>query len=120
MQTKVTEQLKTGIIKNIAWYGDANLPPSPYVLIKLESDILGRGTVYKIFVHFPPGYQEQLKSYVRKDLMVLLDGFEATTVEGNHQRLDVLEEDIGFIVTDNDDKTISMSRSFLVASKEIL
>lgn len=113
MVSKIRNQLLTGSITNIAVFGCAKLPGTPYLVIKEERDIIGRGLVYRIYCHVDPGQQIALKNYVVKELPTLLDGFEATTLEGNYKRLKMLDNDIEMIAISNDDETISMSRGFL-------
>ena len=112
MITKIVEQIKTGDIKNVIAFGEAKLPSAPYVVVKYEQDIAGRGWVYRVIAHFKPGQQIFLNDYVVNNLMLLLDKFGATTSNGNYQKLYATNELSG-IITDNDDATIAMERVFL-------
>lgn len=119
MVNAIKTQLETGTIKNVVVFGDDNLPPAPYVVIKPTSTPVSRGVLYKIFVHYPPGYQKFLTDYIKNELVNLLDNFGAKTAEGNYKTLELIEEDVGFLNRQNDDKTISMYRSFLAPAYNI-
>ena len=116
MVTKIREKLLTGSIKNISVNGMSSLPPVPYVIIEEKEDRLGRGIVYKIYVHMAPDHQLELKDYTRSELMILLDGFGATTRFGNYGELEMLKSETQLLAVKNDDKTISMARGFLSPS----
>ena len=119
MVVKIRTQLLTGSIKNISVYGAGNLPPAPYVIIKQKPDRLGRGIVYKIYVHMMPDHQLDLENYARNELMTLLDKFTATTRFGNYKELKMLKSETELLAVENDDKTISMARGFLSPSPVI-
>lgn len=112
MITKIVEQLKTGTIKNVIAFGELKLPTAPYIVVKYEQDIAGRGWVYRVIAHFKPGQQTFLEDYVVNNIMILLDKFGATTRHGNYQKLYATNELSG-IIADNDDNTIAMERVFL-------
>jgi len=113
--TKIVEQLKTGTIKNVVPYGVEQLPAPPYVVVRPERDMLGRGRAYRIIVHMQPGQQIFLEDYVFNDLFDLLDNFTATSRNNNYNRL-LTENDYTDIIISNDDGTISMERVFLLPS----
>ena len=113
MRTKIVEQLKTGIVKNVVVFGIAVMPAAPYIVVKSEKDPLGRGTVYRIIGHYLPGQQVFLEDYMKKNVPDLLDKYEAVDRRGNYQIVELMDE-WSDIITDNDDKTISMERQFLV------
>ena len=115
MLDKIIAQLKTGRITNVVPYGSANTPAPPYIVVRPEADGLGRGTVYRIFVHMIPGQQIFLDDFVRGDLTDLLSDFHSTTRHGGYNRL-FTEQQYGDIVVSNDDGTISMERRFLMPS----
>jgi hypothetical protein len=119
MVSKIYARLKTGSISNVVVYGSSRLPPSPYVVIKPMVDSLGRGTIYKIFVHMDPGNQLELIEYTRNELYNLLHNFSATTDSGNYKKIKVLEGDVEYPAPASDDGTISMSRSFLSPSHDV-
>ena len=119
MVKAIIDRLKTGSIKNVIPFGESNLPPAPYIVVKQTSSSIARGINYKIFVHYPPGYEKFLTDYVMNELVNLLDGYGATTDNGNYKELEIIIEDVGFINTHNDDKTISMYRSFLAPAYNI-
>lgn len=116
MIDKIVEQLKTGRIKNVVPFGSNNNSLPPYIVVKPESDSLGRGTIYRIFIHMKPGQQIDLEDYLRKDISDLLDGFGSATRNGNYNELETTEE-YNDIIVNNDDKTISMERSYLLPSR---
>ena len=66
-----------------------------------------------IFAHFAPG-RLFLEDYIVDELPTLLKDFQASTRHGNTQQVQDLYEEI---VTENDDKSISMKRTFLVPGK---
>lgn len=113
MTTKIVERLKTGIVKNVVPFGVEHLPEPPYTVVKPEKDPLDRGTLYRIIAHYLPGQNEFLKRYIMKDVFDLLDNFMAEMDTGNYNRL-LTENDYTDIIIDNDDKTISMERVFLL------
>jgi len=116
LTSKIVEQLKTGRVKNVVPFGSKNLPEPPYIVVKPESDPLGRGRAYRIIVHMSPGQNIFLEDYVRNDISVLLDDFAATTRNGNYNKI-YTEQEYDDIIIQNDDKTISMGRIFLLPSK---
>lgn len=116
MTTKIVARLKTGRVKNVVPYGTEQLPNPPYLVVKEEEDALGRGTIYRVIGHFKPGQQIDLTDYMRSDVDDLLNGFKARDRHGNYNIL-LTEANIPFIVTDNDDKTISSERVFLLPSR---
>jgi len=115
MTKAIIIKLKTGTIKHIIQYGSKR-PPPPYVVVKPERDILGRGRAFRIIAHYEPGQQAWLEDYVRSELMTLLDGFAAESRHGNDNLL-FTESDYTDIIVDNDDGTISMERRFLMPSR---
>ena len=116
MLTKIIAQLKTGQIKNVVQFGTATVPATPYVVDKPVTDPLGRGRLMQIFAHFAPGSNLFLEDYIVDDLPTLLKEFQSSTRHGNTQQVqDLYEyEEIG---TENDDKSISMKRTYLVPGK---
>lgn len=115
MLYKVIAKLKTGKYPRVVAYGVEQLPEPPYVVVKPERDPVGRGRVFRIIAHFMPGQHIFLENYVRNDLDELLSDFMTTTRYGNHNTL-LIENDYTDIIVDNDDKTISMERVFLMPS----
>ena len=109
---KVIEQIKTGSIKNVVLYGAKALPSPPFVVVK-EEPIGGRGTHLRVFTHMLPGQQKFLRTYNRKELLNLLEDFEATSDDGNHNIV-LTEESIGPIILDEESGTISTWRLFLI------
>jgi hypothetical protein len=116
MLTKIVEQLKTGNITNVIPYGSIPIPSAPYVVVKPELDILGRGRSFRIIVHMLPGQQIFLDDYVNGELETLLYDFAATTRNGNYNQLyrEPIDSDISI---SNDDGTISMERVFMMPSR---
>lgn len=116
MLTKIIAQLKTGNIKNVVAFGVATMPSTPYVVVKPAMDPLGRGRLIQIFAHFAPGSNLFLEDYIVDELPTLLKDFHASTRHGNTQQVQDLYE-YEEVVTENDDKSISMKRTFLVPGK---
>ncbi|MDD3388208.1 MAG: hypothetical protein PHU58_07050 [Prevotella sp.] len=116
MLINIINQLKTGKIKNVVAYGAGALPATPYVVVRIQKDPLERGRLIRLFVHFAPGSNIFLEDYVLDDLSTLLNGFTFQTRHGNTQKVEFID-DYGEVVPDNDDKSISMERSFLVPGK---
>lgn len=115
MTDKIVAQLKTGKITNVVPYGSRNLPSPPYIVVKPIRDPLGRGRMFEIYVHFSPGQINDLEDYLFNDVGVLLDGFESETRHTNNNKL-YTEQEYQDIITQNDDKTISMMRPYLMPS----
>ncbi len=116
MLIKIIDRLKTGKIKNVVAYGAPSLPATPYVVVRIQQDPLGRGKLIRLFTHFAPGSNIFLEDYVLDELSTLLNDFTFTTRHGNKQKIEFID-DYGEVVPDNDDKSISMERSFLVPGK---
>jgi len=116
MITKIVERLKQGAIQNVAAYGQKkNLLEPPYVIVKPETDPVGRGRAFRIIVHMIPGQNVFLEDYVYNDLSILLSDFSTNSRHGNRNML-LSEQEITDIIISNDDGTISMERVFLMPS----
>lgn len=112
MITKIVEQLKTGSIKNVYAFGQiTTTPEAPYIIVKPEAVQDLRN--FRIFVHYPPAYNLDIEDYVFNELSDLLKNFQATDRYGNTVTVKD-NESYTDLVTDNDDKTISMERTFYV------
>ncbi len=112
MITKIVAQLKTGMVKNVVAYGQTTvMPASPYIVVKEETDPLGRGDIYRIIVHAPMGAMVFLKQYMA-DVQRLLDGFAAETYLGNYQRI-YPDGPVSGTIMGNDDGTIAKERTYL-------
>lgn len=112
MITKIVAKLKEGTIKNVVPYGKAKpMPAAPYIVVKEESDPLGRGTIYRVIIHVAPGANIFLKTFMA-EVQALLDNFEAETYLGNWQRI-YADGPLSGIIVDNDDGTIAMERNYL-------
>lgn len=109
---KVIEQMKTGSIKNVVMSGGKALPAPPFSVV-VEEPMPGRGTHLRIFTHMLPGQQKFLRTYNRKELLNLLDGFEADSADGNHNII-LTEDQIGTIISEEESGTISTWRLFLI------
>lgn len=109
---KVIERLKTGSIKNVILFGAASLPAAPFVVVK-EEPAKGSGIELRVFAHFKPGQQKFLRSYVRKELLELLDNYEAVSDDGNANVV-LTQDSIGPIIHEEDSGTISAWRLFLI------
>ena len=116
MITKIVAQLKTGSVTNVVPFGMGAMPAPPYTVVKLERDPTGAGTLYRIIAHYNPGQITFLEDYIQNEVPDLLDDFATTTRHGNYQKMELMDE-WGGIITDNDDKTISMEKIFLVPGK---
>jgi len=117
MDTKIVARLKTGSIKNVVAFGEfPQRPEPPYVVVKKERDVGGRGWAFRIIGHMRPGQNIFLEDYMQGELSTLLDDFFTTTRHGNHNIL-LSENEISGIIANNDDGTISMERLFLMPSR---
>jgi hypothetical protein len=113
MITRIVAKLKTGTIKNVVPFGSANTPAPPYIVVRPEADGLGRGRIYRIFVHMKPGQQTFLEDYLFNNIPTLLSNFSTDDRHGNHNKV-LPEYEYTDITTNNDDGTISMEMRFLV------
>jgi hypothetical protein len=111
--TRIIAQLKTGLIKNVVPYGNANTLAPPYIVVRPEKDPLDRGRIYRIFIHMQPGQQTFLEDYAFKTVPDLLSNYSAVDRHSNRNTL-LQESEYGEIIDSNDDGTISMERRFLV------
>lgn len=109
---KVLTRLKTGSVPNVYLYGKEGNPSPPYVIVK-EEPMTGRGTHVRVFVHFLPGQQKFLRTYVRKTLLTLLEDYEAVSDDGN-RNIVLSENMISDTMIPEEDGTISMWRLFLI------
>jgi hypothetical protein len=116
MITRIIEKLKTGPIKNVVPYGTVPLPSAPYVVVRTEADGLGRGRIFRIFVHYLPGQIIWLEDYVFGYLTTALRNYEALSRHGNRNML-LTQQDYKDIIPNKDDGTISMERRFLMPSR---
>ena len=94
-------------------FGDEKLPRVPYVIVKQEQDLAGRGKAYRIVAHFSKGQQTDLEDYIRGTVGASLDNFTATDRHGNKQKLYSDSDDVpSDLRISNDDGTISMERVY--------
>lgn len=114
--TKVVEKLKTGSIQNVVPFGEGNLPEPPYIVVKPETDPVGRGRSYRIIAHFLPGQQTYMEDYIYNELSDLLTDYSDNSRHGNRNTL-YMEQDITDYQVSNDDGTVSMERVFLMPSR---
>jgi len=117
MLTKIEEQLKTGTIKNVTYFGSGIQFQPPYVVIKQEKDPVGRGTIFRIIAHFQGLQIDWLDNYLEVEVIDLLNGFKIITSKGNYNQLMV--DDYSDIVITNDDLTISKEMIFLMPGMAI-
>jgi hypothetical protein len=116
MEQEIVARIKTGRITNVIPYGySSGTPAAPYVIVRLDPDLAGRGESVRIITHMLPGQNASLREYVRKDLSDLLDDYAVEDSNGNYNQL-MTENDFTGIVIGNDDGTISMERRFLLPS----
>lgn len=113
MIDKIVAKLKTGTVTNVVPYGAASLPSAPYVVVKEEPNPSGSYTRYRCIAHFLPGQVIPLRTYVRKELIKLLDGVKLTGSGGNVNMVESFG-DLGSLVVSNDDGTISQERAFRI------
>ena len=112
MLTKIIAQLKTGSIKNVVPFGK-NLPAAPYVVVRMEKHIAGRGI--RVIAHVTKGETGadviQLDNYIMDEVITLLHDFTNTDRFGNRFNVRDTGEwtDVG---PESDDSTISMERLF--------
>ena len=116
MIVKIVEQIKTGNIKNVYRFGQDFNPNPSYVVVRKEVDGLGRGIIFRIFVHMLPGQDLFLDDYCDTELDTLLDGFSATDRHGNYNELEILQDWVE-TVTNTKDGTIFKERRYLMPSK---
>ena len=120
MITKIVAALRNNAPQNMAvcMFGDGKAPGSPYVVVKQESDIGGRGTAYRIIAHFLPGQQLYLEDYIRDTVAEALDDLEIADRHGNLNKLYNDEFDnLPQLTISNDDGTISMDRVYYMPDK---
>jgi hypothetical protein len=114
--TAIRNRLKTGTINNIVLFADSDkLPPPPYVVIKPERGPTGNRNI-RIIVHMIPGEQDRLENYIFCELSDhLLEDQVDWLIDrhGNHGLL-INSGDWTDTIADNDDKTISMERIFIL------
>lgn len=115
MITKIVEQLKTGTYKNVIPFGHP-VPSIPYVVVKEFAHPMGTG--YFITAHFNQGQQILLDDYIKGEVSTLLTDFQATTRNGNLQKLtqDIFAA-IPELQDNNDDDSISKERVFWMPDK---
>jgi hypothetical protein len=113
--TSIVTRLKTGTIKNVIPFGSAR-PKPPYVVVNPQPDPLDRGWRIQISAHYLPSQQFYLWDYVTDELISLLDEYRTVDYYSNDNRV-LTEQERSGIIADNDDGTISMSRTFLYPSR---
>lgn len=94
------------------------LPAPPYVVVKEEADAGGAGTAFRIIGHFQAGQQKALQSFMRSTISDALDGFKATSDDGNYNRLrsDPLALP-STVFAGNSDQTISSERLYYMGDR---
>jgi len=118
MIDKIIEQINSYSISvsqpvNVVEFGGGQLPSPPYVVVKQEPDIGGRGTDFRIIAHFNPGQQKALRKYIRGTIGNALDNFSATSADGNYNVLNHDWDNMpSTILAINDDNTISSERLY--------
>lgn len=106
----VVAQLKTGTWKNVVPFGSTT-PAVPYLVVREEPTELGY-TRWRITGHALPNQILQLRTYIRKDVVKLLDKV-ALSGSGRYTKLDAMRggQYTPFSVV-SDDGTISMEAVF--------
>lgn len=115
MITAIINQLKTGSIANVIPRGqNISNPSQPYVVVSDLEGIQQGNTEnglneYSINVHFPKGHINQLDDYIENELYTLLNKKTLITRDSRKVEIKVTSQ-IGRLVEDNDDKTMSKER----------
>jgi len=121
MIAEIITQLKTGTIKNVVPFGATTTMPSPpYVVVKPETYITGRGL--RVIVHYAVGTQIYTKNtisytplddYIYNELPSLIKDWSFINNHGETMTV----RDTGEITDVNavsDDNTVSMDRLFYI------
>lgn len=120
MIKEIETQLKTGSIGNAVVFGYP-LPSPPYIVVKPETYITGRGV--RIVVHYAKGQQLYTKSgvnytplddYIYDELPSLLSEFSFINNHGETMTVHDTGE-ITDVSAVSDDNTVSMDRLFYIA-----
>ena len=119
MLKAIITQIKTGTITNVIPRGQNVVnPEKPYVVVWGPEPIAQAGldkagkNLYRVNVHYPKGYIDDIDDYIFNELPTLLtDGIKLTTRDGRTVQLFHTME-IGDIVESNDDNTLSKDRVF--------
>lgn len=114
MIAKVLEKVKTSSVKSVILFGATRPAAAPYDVIKTEKTIGHRR--FRIIAHRKPGENVALEAHIR-ELIVLLDGYSATTARTTHNVLHFEPEGIQDVSAVSDDGTISMEASFLMPTR---
>ena len=117
MLSKIEQELKTGSVKNVTYFGSGLQFQPPYVVIKQENDPVGRGTIFRIIAHFLSLQIDWLDDYLEVEVLNLLNGFKTITSKGNYNQL-IADEYVDIVVT-SDDLTISKEMVFLMPNMAI-
>ena len=97
-------------------FGGAELPAPPYVVVKQGRD--PTGSEFLIIGHFLPGQQSALRLFMRTTIGQALDGFKATSDSGQYNQLKSDFDAVpGPIINTNDDRTISLERSYYMGDR---
>lgn len=108
--TEIINRIKTGSIKNVAFFGDSTVKPkTPYVVIKPMAG--GDRKLLQIFVHVALGMQDVLEAYILQELPELLK----KPIESEAKQITVYSTGawLGPYV-DEGDNTLVMSRDFFI------
>jgi hypothetical protein len=117
MLSKIENQLKTGSVKNVTYFGSGLQFQPPYVVIKQENDSVGRGTLFRIIAHFQALQINWLDDYLEVEVMNLLNNWKTITSKGNYNQL-IVDGYVDIVVT-SDDLTISKEMVFLMPNMAI-
>lgn len=127
MIAEIVTQLKTGSITNVVPFGaTTTTPTAPYVVVKGESSIYGRGI--RIIVHYAVGTQLYINSstavvstpmddYIYNELPSLIKDWEFTNNHGETMTVHDTGE-ITDVAVISDDDTVSMERVFYIPQPE--
>lgn len=113
MIDKVVLKLKTGIVKNVVEFGTGPGASIPYVVVKGEKSVGGRGV--RVIAHFAKDYQHDMEDYMHYVIKTLSYAM-FTSRSGCVNQLSGLIDYTDVVVV-NDDSTISMEALFLMPTK---
>jgi hypothetical protein len=110
----IVSELKKGSVKAVVPFGSSTLPAAPYLVVKEEpTPVLGR-TTYRVIGHWPKGDILGVRRYMRRDVYNLLANKTLTSPNTGAKNLVESAQEIGTLVLENDDKTVSMERLMFV------
>jgi hypothetical protein len=109
----VVAKAKTGAWKNVIPFG-MPLPAAPYIVVKEEPTPFGY-VRWRFIGHSLPSQMMQLRSYMKKDIVNLIDGqpISGTGLDDRYLILDAMPNGtVGVLSVVSDDGTISLECIF--------